>query len=180
MSVTALKEDKPFGYAGGFVPGENTEKDAETLGSPFRKYSRIGPAIGVSADSDSDKVDIGRQIELEADAAIKYRTCSWQKVGSFTPSGAQMLIPMPYIVDIGYTRTRSVYMSGHESMHEILIRFADCGSALLRVYLLGDHVLSIFLFGPWLGAWPHPDSRAGGVRALHVVDCLVQSRRIPS
>lgn len=31
--------------------------------------------------SDSESGEIGRQIELEADNSIKYRTCSWQKVG---------------------------------------------------------------------------------------------------
>lgn len=30
--------------------------------------------------SDSDSGEIGRQIELESDNSIKYRTCSWQKV----------------------------------------------------------------------------------------------------
>ena len=30
--------------------------------------------------SDSDSGEIGRQIELEAENSIKYRTCSWQKV----------------------------------------------------------------------------------------------------
>jgi hypothetical protein len=86
MSVTALREDKAFGDAGSFVPGEKNEKDAERLGYTTRRYSRIGPTIGASADSDSDKADIGRQIELEADAAIKYRTCSWQKVRSISIS----------------------------------------------------------------------------------------------
>ena len=85
MSSAALREDKPFGFAGSPEPGERKEKDAEVLGSASRKYSRIGPAVGVVADSDSDKVDIGRQIELEADAAIKYRTCSWQKVCFLVP-----------------------------------------------------------------------------------------------
>ena len=30
--------------------------------------------------SDSESGEIGRQIELEAENSIKYRTCSWQKV----------------------------------------------------------------------------------------------------
>jgi hypothetical protein len=81
MSVTALKEDMPFGTAGTFDPNGKGEKDAERQGSVGRRYSRIGPPMSVSRrPSDPDKADIGRQIELEADAAIKYRTCSWQKV----------------------------------------------------------------------------------------------------
>ncbi|ERF76148.1 hypothetical protein EPUS_01482 [Endocarpon pusillum Z07020] len=83
MSTTALKADKPFGFAGSFEPGEKHEKDAGILGSPLRKYSRIGPAVsGATADSDSDNINIERQIELEAGAAIKYRTCSWQKTAA--------------------------------------------------------------------------------------------------
>lgn len=39
-----------------------------------RRFS-LGPAI---EDSGSDTV--GKQVELESDNAIKYRTCSWQKV----------------------------------------------------------------------------------------------------
>lgn len=107
MSATALKEDKPFGYgAGSFEPGEKNENDVEGLGSATRKYSRIGPAVGVPADSDSDKVDIGRQIEMEADAAIKYRTCSWQKVGFLAVFDAQGPVPKLY---------NTANMGGHNS-----------------------------------------------------------------
>lgn len=34
---------------------------------------------GATSDSEGE---IGRQIELESENTIKYRTCSWQKVGS--------------------------------------------------------------------------------------------------
>jgi hypothetical protein len=37
-------------------------------------------APGAGALSDSESGEVGRQIELEADNSIKYRTCSWQKV----------------------------------------------------------------------------------------------------
>lgn len=43
-------------------------------------------ARGITApteDADSDaSITIGRQIELEANNAIKYRTCSWQKTAA--------------------------------------------------------------------------------------------------
>lgn len=43
-----------------------------------RRPSRIAPVrSGSVAES---RVSIGKQLELEADNAIKYRTCSWQKV----------------------------------------------------------------------------------------------------
>lgn len=47
------------------------------------KLNRIGPALSgptISADSDSD-IDVQKQIEAEEGNSIKYRTCSWQKVG---------------------------------------------------------------------------------------------------
>jgi hypothetical protein len=82
MSIAALREDNPLGIARSLEPGEKNRKDADVIGSPFRQYSRIGPAVnGVTAASDWENMDIRRQMELEADAAIKYRTCSWQKVG---------------------------------------------------------------------------------------------------
>ncbi len=34
-------------------------------------------------DRDGYDVDVGKQIEMEADNAIQYRTCSWPKVSSF-------------------------------------------------------------------------------------------------
>jgi hypothetical protein len=42
-----------------------------------RRVSRV-----VGDDNSSTTLSIGKQIELEADNAIKYRTCSWQKVCS--------------------------------------------------------------------------------------------------
>ena len=80
MWVSALKDDQSYGN-GNREPGERVEKDTEGQSNCSRSYSRIGPAVGIATDSASDKVDIGQQIEMEADAAIKYRTCSWQKVG---------------------------------------------------------------------------------------------------
>lgn len=44
-----------------------------------RRMSRIDKPISAVDDSGSD-VDIGALIEAEKDHAIKYRTCSWQKV----------------------------------------------------------------------------------------------------
>jgi hypothetical protein len=93
MSIAALREDNPLGFKQSLEPGGSEKKngkDAEVIGDPFRKYSRIGPAVNGAAradsDSDSDSGDVGRQMEREADAAIKYRTCSWQKVGRpFSP-----------------------------------------------------------------------------------------------
>ena len=74
------------GYYNGFTP--DAEKQA--VGGP-RKMSRIDrPITGsiadmqdgrkASLDGSGDDIHIGAQIEMEAGNAIKYRTCSWQKV----------------------------------------------------------------------------------------------------
>lgn len=60
--------------------------DPESQGGP-RRMSRIDKAItkpiGAGGDVDSDDssgVSVGKQMEMEAGNAIKYRTCSWPKV----------------------------------------------------------------------------------------------------
>lgn len=60
------------------IYGYDTEKQA----SSARKMSRVGgPTTGVMGDSDSDSaLSVGKQMEMESSNAIKYRTCSWQKV----------------------------------------------------------------------------------------------------
>ncbi|KAI9706523.1 MAG: hypothetical protein M1836_003529 [Candelina mexicana] len=49
-----------------------------------RKMSRIGgPVPGTVTDSDTDSnLSVGKQVELEAGNAIKYRTCSWPKTAA--------------------------------------------------------------------------------------------------
>ena len=70
------------------VYGYDTEKQA----SSTRKMSRVGvPATGIAGDSDSDSaLSVGKQMEMESSNAIKYRTCSWQKVrrNSILPCGS--------------------------------------------------------------------------------------------
>lgn len=49
------------------------EKDAE------KAYDAEGRAAG---DSSDESFDVGKQIAMEADNAIKYRTCSWPKTAA--------------------------------------------------------------------------------------------------
>ncbi|KAF2496043.1 putative neutral amino acid permease [Lophium mytilinum] len=49
--------------------------DVENAGGPRR-------ASLVPEDSDGASFDVGKQIEMEAENAIKYRTCSWQKTAA--------------------------------------------------------------------------------------------------
>ena len=72
-------------------PGETThdekvqdvEKQSIWTGAARLKKGRIGPPLegAPAADSDAESsLDISKQMEMEASNAIKYRTCSWQKV----------------------------------------------------------------------------------------------------
>ena len=72
---------------GGFKPGEAIGGDLEGRRASTtiqgRKMSRIAPPRTNSlldADASSDD-EHGKLVAMEADNAIKYRTCSWQKVG---------------------------------------------------------------------------------------------------
>lgn len=79
------------GYYDGFTPdGADAEKQQSNAG---RKMSRIDRPVtksisgnlagrrSVDGDMESEaSVSVGKQMEMEAGNAIKYRTCSWQKV----------------------------------------------------------------------------------------------------
>lgn len=75
------------GYYGDFASDQPTAEAGGTAKYP-RKGSRIeGPITkpiatdAVPGDDSTDaSVAIGKQMEMEAENAIKYRTCSWQKV----------------------------------------------------------------------------------------------------
>ena len=80
------------GYYNGFSP--DVEKQGGQ-GPTYRKMSRIdrpitasisGNISGRNSIDDTDNgVSIGQQMEAEAGNAIKYRTCSWQKVCPIFP-----------------------------------------------------------------------------------------------
>lgn len=60
----------------------NPEKKTENViygkhGSDEESQTRRASVVG---DVVVDRATIGKQLELEAESAIKYRTCSWQKV----------------------------------------------------------------------------------------------------
>jgi hypothetical protein len=61
---------------------ENTGRRDSTTMVNGRKMSRIGPVtVGPVQEVDS----YGKLVEMEAENAIKYRTCSWQKVRRILP-----------------------------------------------------------------------------------------------
>lgn len=74
--------DHPFGKLEPPVDGDRENVDTERRGSTMvhgRKLSRIGPAPALLAGDSSDE-EYTKLVEMEAENAIKYRTCSWQKV----------------------------------------------------------------------------------------------------
>ncbi|KAL8808287.1 MAG: hypothetical protein Q9200_004315 [Gallowayella weberi] len=58
--------------------------DVEKTEARGRKMSRLGgpSAIGITDTDDDSVVSVGKQVEMEASNAIKYRTCSWQKTAA--------------------------------------------------------------------------------------------------
>ncbi|EMD00941.1 hypothetical protein BAUCODRAFT_20928 [Baudoinia panamericana UAMH 10762] len=73
------------GYYDGFNPGDAEKGDYDRT---KRKMSRIDRPItkSISGTTDDDASDpsisVGKQMELEAGNAIKYRTCSWYKTAA--------------------------------------------------------------------------------------------------
>jgi len=84
--VNAPETEKSGDIANGYG-GQDAAYDPEKLGGQ-RRMSRIDKAVtkpitahGDHVDSDdSSGISVGKQLELEAGNAIKYRTCSWPKV----------------------------------------------------------------------------------------------------
>lgn len=56
---------------------------------------------------------------------------------------------------------------------QALTLLLDCGSAVLRVHLLGHHVLPVLLLRVGSRAGHHPHLRGRRYGALHVPHCLV-------
>ena len=72
---TAYSADQTTAEHGG---SKKLNKPMNRIDRPITKSITGDSAMG---DSSTDvSVSIGKQMELEADNAIKYRTCSWQKV----------------------------------------------------------------------------------------------------
>ena len=86
--------------------GARNELDPHSLdleASQKRKTSRIGgPVAGDSSSDDEVPITIGKQMELEANNAIKYRTCSWQKTAAllFSEYICLAIMSFPYSYSI--------------------------------------------------------------------------------
>ena len=84
MSGLRDEKNEPFGEPGSFKPDQNVDVERRNSTTVHgRKMSRIGPPpkIGSIPDDSCSGDDYNKLVEMEAHDAIKYRTCSWQKVG---------------------------------------------------------------------------------------------------
>ena len=121
--------------------------DVEDQGHGRRLSQHNVTAVDASSTTES----IGRQIEMESENTIKYRTCSWQKV-----------IPASYLVSI-------------TTPASILTPALDCRPAVLRVYLSGHDVLPLVVLDPRSRARFDPDRVYSRCGLVHVVDRLVRN-----
>ncbi|OCT44770.1 N amino acid transport system protein [Cladophialophora carrionii] len=107
MSDVREKSEPGFGEGGSFNPSGSV--DLERRGSTTvhgRKMSRIGPppkpgSLSLPDTSGSDD-EYGKLVAMEADNAIKYRTCSWQKTAAllFSEYICLAIMSFPYSYSI--------------------------------------------------------------------------------
>ena len=129
---------------------------------------------------------LGKQIELEADNAIQYRTCSWQKVryvlfllysiGYFGIS--ELSIPVGRVANLTWNISASIFPS---SFLYDFIRFffkstevetftnpqVDSCIAFLGVYLSSYHVLPLVVPHSRSRSWSHSDRFRRGRGPVH-------------
>lgn len=158
------------------------DQDIEKNGSQGRKMSRIGaPLPGILGDSDSDStISVGKQLELESNNSIKYRTCSWPKVKELSSLPRSILFAStsgtsPYFwyscqVLRSFLYIHLPFQSRIPELEHALtpVKYLDCRPALLRVYILGYHVVPLLLLSVRSGPWPDPDDRCCSGRTVHV------------
>ena len=99
-------------------------------GAPKRRMSRIDGKDDHPSDTDST-ISIGAQIEMEKDNAIKYRTCSWQKVRFLCSSLAHVPQPCLHQGGMCYRAPPSI-----NQMNLIIItRLHSCSSLSIFAWL---------------------------------------------
>ena len=90
MAHIQEKNEPDFGKSGNLKAEDNGNVDIEGRRSSTtvqgRRMSRIGPpprnaSITMAAEEGATTEEHSKLVEMEANDAIKYRTCSWQKVG---------------------------------------------------------------------------------------------------
>lgn len=85
MAEKGEKDIPVFGDGGTFNPDQQADLEQRRNSTTVhgRRMSRIGPPpkLGSLPDESGSGDEYDKLVEMEANDAIKYRTCSWQKVG---------------------------------------------------------------------------------------------------
>lgn len=88
MAEVREKNEQGFGEASSFPAGQDVDIEQRRGSTTVqgRRMSRIGPPpkLGSVPDDSGSGEEYTKLVEMEAGDAIKYRTCSWQKVGHHT------------------------------------------------------------------------------------------------
>ena len=123
-----------------------TQQDSSDVEKNDRKGSvgRVGGGLRGSTVSGYAVDSVDKQMELEAGNAIKYRTCSWQKVS----------------------------LGNRRHYEHNLTKCLDCFSAVQRVHLPGYNVVSVLVLGSWSCSWYHMHSCRCSPGSVHELDHL--------
>ena len=131
-------------------PSDKSDQDPKLKDFDVEGQGRRGSQHHVTAiDGSSMTESVGRQIDMESENTIKYRTCSWQKVRGDRFRKGKRLANKPLLTD------RCI--------------------ALLRVHLPGHHVVPLVLFNSGPGSRFDSDCCHRRYRPIHFANHLVCS-----
>ena len=149
-----------FGEGDSFKPEGNYDPEGQRRGSTIvagRKMSRIGPppkgSISASAPVGDELDSQAQLVAMEANNAIKYRTCSWPMVSHLLPIHTATTVPPP--------------------KQKANVTCTDGSFTLLGIHLSRHHVLPILLLGSRTSSWHYPDCCPSRIRTVHLAHYLV-------
>jgi hypothetical protein len=132
---------------------DKSEHDPKLKDFDVEGQGRNGSRNDITAiDGSSTTESVGRQIDMESENTIKYRTCSWQKVR------------------VGWIHDKICI--------NVLTVSLDCRIAFLRVHLLGHYVLPLVVLNSRPCSWFDTDRGDRRYRAVHFADHLVRMQSV--
>lgn len=153
-TLDSVSIDKDIKLASDQYDAEKNPSPVGRVGqkSPGGRIAPVLPHLRGYDFGDSDSLNgsdiLGKQIEMEADNALQYRTCSWPKVRNRRPQD----IP---------TRDK-----------HILILEIDCGITFLGIHLSGYHEFPLLLLRVGSCSRTYPHCRGGSPCPIHFFGCL--------
>ena len=124
----------------------------------------VGHSTTLASESASNsELSVEKQLELEANDAIKYRTCSWPKVRDRPSSPRVQRLVARVPIGLRSESHRLDLFSSH----------LDGGSTLLRVHLSGYNVVPLVIFRLGTGSRNLVDPGRGGLGPVHLFGPLV-------